>query len=199
VVEAVAGALSLILAGKALADDPHHLDLQIAINLREARSRCAPILVKGGDVCLVGEFGHIGTVAGHEFLYAQYDFKPAPGISTASLAYSRMVVFERPPSAMLRPILVSGDDAAFFYQSPKLLHSGGRILLHVPATENGSGNFNREMLYVQVKDGWRDVDVMSWQDELAHRLPNGLAVRQGVYPNYTMMAAATPLWRDQDG
>jgi hypothetical protein len=192
-------AANLVAAGAAIADEPAHLEAQAAMTVSEAKARCAPALVRPGQACEVGEFGRVGTVAGHGFSYARYDFKPAPDDPYYPLAFPRVVIFERLTSGMLLPILISGDDAAFWYDKPKILRSAGRVLLHIPATESGTGNFNREILYVWVKDGWRDVDVTSWLDDLKRRLPQGLGVLQGIYPDYATMKAETPLWRDNDG
>jgi hypothetical protein len=98
------------------------------------------------------------------------------------LTYHRIVIFEQAASAMLQPILVSGDNWPFSYGKPEIVRSAGRVLLHVGATESGSGNFNREMLYVWAKDGWRDADVTSWLDDLRHLLPRGLRVAQSRGP-----------------
>src|SRR6185295_3339978 len=101
--------LSADLAGAALADEPAHLEAQAAIAASEAKARCAPALVKAGAVCEVDEFARLGAVAGHDFSYALYEFAPAPD---DPLPYRRVVIFEGLPAAMLRPILISGDDPA---------------------------------------------------------------------------------------
>ena len=146
----------------AAAEEPRHLDAEALLSLADAKSRCAATLVKAGEACEVGDFGPAGTVAGHDFSWVRYDFKPAPG--------------------MLRPILISGDDAAFGYGKPEILRAGGRIVLHVPAYESGTGNFNRELLYAWANDGWRDVDVTAWLGELKQRLPKGLGVLRESIP-----------------
>jgi hypothetical protein len=184
------------LAGAALADEPAHIVAQAAMAASEAQARCAPALVKAGETCKVDEFARVGAVAGHDFSYALYEFTTAPD---DPLPYLRVVIFERLPAAMLRPILISGDDGAFSYDKPRIIRSAGRVLLQIPAWESGTGNFNREILYVWAKDAWRDVDVTSWLDDLSHRLPQGLGVQKGVYPDYVTMKAETPLWRDDDG
>jgi hypothetical protein len=113
--------------------------------------------------------------------------------------WPRIVIFERLPAGTLRPILISGDDAAFGYDKPRILHAGGRVVLHLPAYESGTGNFNRELLYAWAKDAWHDVDVTAWHDELDRRLPKGLVILKGVYPDYEKMTAETPVWRQEDG
>jgi len=181
------------------AEEPRHLDAEALLSLANAKSRCAATLVKAGEACEVGDFGRAGTVAGHDFSWVRYDFKPAPGDALHALPWSRVVILERLAAGMLRPILISGDDAAFGYGKPEILRAGGRVVLHVPAYESGTGNFNRELLYAWANDGWRDVDVTAWLGELKQRLPKGLGVLKGVYPNYAKMTAETPLWREQDG
>jgi hypothetical protein len=82
-----------------------------------------PDLVPGG-ACEVSALGQVGAVAGHDFSWAPYDFKPAPGDPLHTLHWPRIVIFERLPAATLRPILISGDDAAFRYDRPRILHAG---------------------------------------------------------------------------
>ena len=164
------------------------------MTVSRARSQCAEALAQAGARCRIGAFGPIGAFAGRAFFYARYDMNPVPGDPAKPLPYSRIVIFEGAPSAMLRPMLISGDDAAFIYGKPKILHSGGRILLHIPAVEDGTGNFNRELLYAWEEDGWHDIDVVTWLDDLARRLPKGLGALKGVFPDYATMTAGTPVW-----
>ena len=189
----------VLIAASASAEEARHLDNVAAVSSADAKARCVPALVKHGETCDVGGFGQVGAVAGHDFSWAHYDFKPAPGDPLHTLPWPRIVIFERLAAGALRPILISGDDAAFWYDKPRILHAGGRILLHVPADESGTGNFNRELLYVWENGAWHDVDVTRWHDELDHRLPKGLVILKGVYPDYKKMTAETPVWRQEDG
>ena len=198
-ISALLAGVVLFVGVSAQAEEPRHLEAEAALGLADATSRCSPTLVEVGKVCEVGDFGSVGAVAGRDFSWARYDFKPAPGDALHPLPWSRVVIFERLAGAMVRPILISGDDAAFGYGKPEIVHAGGRVVLHVPAYESGTGNFNRELLYAWANEGWRDVDVTGWLDELKHRLPKGLGVLKGVYPDYATMTAETPLWREQDG
>jgi len=68
------------------------------------------------------------------------------------------------------------------YDKPEILRAGGGVVLHGPAYESGTGNFNRELLYAWTNDGWHDADVTGWLDELKRRLPKGLGVLKGVFP-----------------
>ena len=191
----VACTLAASVATKAQEQPPRHLEGNAAIGRDEARARCISTLIEPDQTCTVDTFGKVGAVAGHDFFYASYDIKDPsyPPI------YHRIVIFEQTASAMVRPILISGDNWPFLYGKPEIVRSAGRVLLHIPATESGSGYFNREILCAWTKDGWHDLDVTSWLDELRHRLPAGLRVVRGVYPDYAAMKAETPLWHEEDG
>lgn len=180
--------LSADLAGAACAGEPAHLEAQPAIAASEAKTRCAPALVKAGEACKVDAFARLGAVAGHDFSYALNEFALAPD---EPLPYRRVIIFEGRPAAMLRPVVISGGDPAFLYDAPKVLHSSGHVLLRIPGSEDGTGNSNREMLHVWAKAGWRDVDVTSWLGELRGYLPKGLGVQQGVYPDHATMTVET--------
>jgi hypothetical protein len=189
---------TLSAAGAApLYEEPRHLSVQPSISQSDARSRCAPTLAMPDRACSVGEFGRIGTVAGHEYFYAHYDYRDVPP-TPPDIPYPRIVIFEGEPSAMLRPILISGEDPAIHYEPPVILHAGGRLVLHIPASESGSAQLNHEIMYVWAQDGWRDVDVTSWLGDLDHRLAKGLGVQKGIYPDYAKMTASTPLWRNNE-
>lgn len=180
-----------------LYEEPRHLSAQASISQSEAASRCAPPLVTTDKACSVGEFGRVGAIAGHEFFYALYDYRDVPP-TPPDIPYPRIVIFEGEPSAMLRPILISGEDPAIHYERPVIRHAGGRVVLHIPASESGSAQLNHEIMYVWAHDGWRDVDVTSWLRDLDHRLPKGFGVQKGIYPDYTKMTASTPLWRNNE-
>jgi hypothetical protein len=191
--------IGVLIAAGVAAEEPRHLDGTAAVSVADAKARCVAALVKLGEACEVGWFGQVGAVARHDFSWARYDFKPAPGDQLHTLPWPRVVIFERLAAGTLRPILISGDDAAFWYDKPRILRAGGHIVLHVPADESGTGNFNRELLYAWANDAWHDVDVVSWHDELDRRLPKGLVILKGVYPDYEKMTAETPVWRQEDG
>ncbi|HEY7992231.1 MAG TPA: hypothetical protein VID77_12660, partial [Stellaceae bacterium] len=45
-------------------------------------------------------------------------------------------------------------------------------------------------LFIGRDKGWAPIDVEAWQDELAKRLPNGMQVWRGPFPDYPNFAAA---------
>jgi uncharacterized protein len=144
------------------------------------------------ETCEPDSFEPLGTVGASTYFAAGYRYTPA---SEPALAYTRMVIFRQLPSGVLQAIRAPDPDPAFIYDKPSLLRSGGRTLLHIPAVEDGTGNFNRERLYVWHDGAWSDADTTTWLADLARRLPKGIGVEQGVFPDYATLEASTPLWQ----
>jgi hypothetical protein len=183
----VFAALALLpSAGAALADASPP-----AVTEEAARGACPPgePLAPGGQ-CKVAGFGVVGTVDGRELVYGLYTDR-APDDYTLRTA---VIVYERQPDARLRP-LVSADDPGDVYGEPNLLTSAGRTVLHLPGCEDGTGNFNRERLFVWRDGAWIDIDVTAWLSELRVKLPGDYEALKGIYPDYAKLTAATPLWR----
>jgi uncharacterized protein len=166
------------------------------IGAAEAATNCLPILaITQTAACTVTDYGELGAVDGHVFAYASYEYAKGE----AQLDYRRVVIFEHIAPNALRAIVAPEVDPAFYYGKPQFLRSDGRTALHIPAYESGTGNFNRERLFVWRDGRWRDADVTGWLDDLARRLPVGEGVWQGVFPDYVALKASTPIWRKDDG
>jgi hypothetical protein len=168
--------------------------LEPARDMTEATARAAcPALFGDPDemqgVCMPKDFGDIGTVDGRAFAYGLYGFRVGE-YNVATVA----VVFERQEDDRLRALFAPRDGATF-YAEPKLVRQTDRTLLQLPGFESGTGNFNRERLFVRRHGAWVDVDVVAWLRELVGKLPGGYEALKGIYPDYVKMTAATPLWR----
>jgi hypothetical protein len=149
-----------------------------------------------GESCTIAEFGDVGAVDNHRFNFAVYQYQNP---SNSVLNRTRVVVFEAPAPGTVHAVAATESDPAVTYDKPRLLRSSGRVLLHIPGSESGTGNFNRERLFVWRDGQWGDVDTTGWLDELARRLPKGYGAWKGIYPDYVRMTASTPLWREGDG
>jgi hypothetical protein len=69
----------VLIAAGAAAEEPRHLDGAAAVSMADAQARCVAALVKPGEVCEVSALGQVGTLAGHDFSWAHYAFKPDRG------------------------------------------------------------------------------------------------------------------------
>lgn len=166
------------------------------VSASDARARCLADYAEpiGDRPCQLAKFGAIGTFNGHSFDYARYAFATEGGGSMGG----RVLMFERLADDRLRILFVPENIGGPFYD-PKVIHAPAGVLLHIPGFDTGTGNFNRERLYVWRKTEWRLVDTTSWLDASAKRLPKGLGAWKGVYPDYRTMKASTLLWRTNDG
>jgi len=166
------------------------------VSAADARARCIAAEAEAPETCEVSQFGQIGAIGGRQFHYALYQYRNA---SNNVLDHMRVVVFEAVPPDSMRAVAMTDTDPAVSYDKPKLLHSNGRILLHIPGSESGTGNFNRERLFVWRAGEWHSVDTTAWLDDLSRRLRKSYGILKGIYPDYVTMTASTPLWRDGDG
>lgn len=146
-----------------------------------------------GETCKVIDFGEVGRADGRLFLYALYAYATKDNV----VIDSRASVFERRTDGQLRLRLApDGNNGTF--DKPMLLRTQAGTLLHIPNSESGTGNFNHERLYIWRNGKWKEADTDSWLKTLEARVPKGLGVWKGVYPNYEKMTARTPLWRKGD-
>jgi len=192
-------ALSTI-AGLAMLSSAGAADLQTSspATAPGAPATCLPMPDDrdAGESCAIAEFGDVGLVDDHHFHFAVYQYQNP---SNSVLNRTRVVVFETPAPGTVRAVAATESDPAVSYDEPRLLRGGGRVLLHIPGSESGTGNLNRERLFVWRAGQWRDVDTTAWLDDLARRLPKGYGAWKGIYPDYVTLKATTPLWRKGDG
>ena len=73
-----------------------------------------------------------------------------------------------------------------------------RGLLWVPGSMVGTGSHNADILFQRQEGKWVEIDLGSWQADLARRLPKRLGVWHGVDYDLISLAAETELWRDED-
>ncbi|HEY1612313.1 MAG TPA: hypothetical protein VGF97_01300 [Rhizomicrobium sp.] len=161
----------------------------------EARAHCLAAIADLSDdeTCKVTQFGALGTVDQKSFAFALYEDDAKGGVNMAMQA----AIFERQAAGRLKVIVAPRNDGGRF-ETPRLLHTGAGLLLHIPGSEDGTGNFNSERLFLWRAGHWDPVDTISWLTTLQKRLPKGLSAQKGIYPDYGTMTAKTDLWRETD-
>ncbi len=190
--------LTLALAGPAAADPDFDAPANAPriVDAAAARAGClpdyaAPIVERP---CQLAKFGTIGTIDGHTFDFARYSFATASGANMGA----RALIFEHADAGKLKTLFVPENIGGPF-SDPEVIKSPQGSLLLIPGFDTGTGNLNRERLYVWRKTEWHLADTTSWLDALMKRLPKGLSALKGIYPDYARMTASTPLWRKSDG
>jgi len=88
-----------------------------------------------------------------------------------------------------RPVAEAAAEDARFNKPVQFRNKFGDVL-DLGAETHGTGQFPLGRLFIGRDKGWAPIDVEAWQDELAKRLPNGMQVWRGPFPDYPNFAAA---------
>ena len=168
---------------------------RLGISLDDVKTVCVELPDEQNATCNVEQFGQLGVVYVTRLDYAVYHYAdPRDPV----LDRQRVVILED-SGAWVYELFATPGDPAVRYDEPRISKiTADRALLLIPGHESGTGNFNREQLFVWRDYDWHKADTTSWLADLTDRLPAGLAVWKGVYPDYTKMTAETPLWRKAD-
>jgi hypothetical protein len=90
-------------------------------------------------------------------------------------------------------VLWNSDIDAHFV-TPVIVKSPIGLLLEVPGSNTGTAVMNAGSLFRYLDGVWREVDTMTWQRDLAARLPRGREIWKGMYPDWVRMRVQSPLW-----
>ncbi len=71
-------------------------------------------------------------------------------------------------------------------------------LLEIAFRASGTGNLNAGAYFLWRNGGWRPLDAQAWITDLQRRLPRGLSVRKGPWPDLDAMTFDSPLWKEGD-
>jgi hypothetical protein len=157
--------------------------------------RCIPVSEDLGAKCVVTQSGRVKGPSSLGPLWYQIQGPP----EGATDDFTRgVVVFEALNNDELVPRFWNFLEGSWF-DPPELLLTASGGLLWLPANDDGTGAFNEDLLYHRVDGRWRDLDLQSWKDDLAKRLPKDRQVWKGVPYNFARLQATTHLWVPNDG
>jgi uncharacterized protein YecT (DUF1311 family) len=150
--------------------------------------------------CRVLESGSFGKLGEAEQRYATYclDAPAEEGRSCDIAAVALLSVDARSGKAERWLQRVDAEGLGNHFGKPELLQVKGIQLLDLPVSVPGTGAFNASSLYRRDGTRWVEVDITSWEKELARQLPAGLEVWKGIWPDYRRMRATTGLYRRKD-
>jgi uncharacterized protein len=161
--------------------------------LADLAKRCVPLSIDGK--CAVAKSGPVKGSAASGALW--YQLQGPPEGDTDDFTRG-VVVFQAAGAGRLRPVMWNFQDGAFF-DEPAIMSTPAGKLLWLPATDDGTGVFNEDLLYRWADTHWRDVDITSWKADLAKRLPANRQVWKGVPYDFAHLQATTHLWAPDDG
>lgn len=161
--------------------------------------------------CSVTKFGVIGTVNGRTYYYSIYCLIPGYSIKEGgctsgsfSARYNNaraMAVFvsnEKAGKATLWREFADTEIGVSGYDKPELIvNSFGTILylpIHIDGT--GAGNISEYHLWDEKSKRWKKLDADSWLKDI--KIPAGLAINKGIWPDLKFMNAKAYLYRGDD-
>ena len=152
--------------------------------------------------CTVIESGGFGQVGEAQQHYAVYCLDP-PREEGRSCDLTAAALFSADPrSGRAERWLQSYDSEGLgnHFGKPELLQLKGMpLLLDLSVSVPGTGAFNASRLFRREGARWVEIDITSWEKDLAAQLPKGLEVWKGIWPDYRRMRATTGLYRKNDG
>jgi hypothetical protein len=162
--------------------------------------------------CRVTESGEFGMVDGDRYYYATYCLMPNHAEKESKCgdksgtgfynSHRGMVVFERDQLSGNAKVVyrLAGAEIGLlhFRKKPLIVRHGGETLLWLPVTVDGTGHYNDSRYYVWRAGRWERIDGTSWGGDLTRRLPAGLEIWKGIWPDLTTMTAEVGLYRQGD-
>lgn len=165
----------------------------------------------GATECIVTDFGIIGKKAGQTYYYALYCLAPntpSPGESCARRTQSSdhyltdgvAIFVQDGQSRDARPLLdrAAADIGLYNYGRPEIFSAAGGDFLVVPIQLTGTGGGNASEYYSWDGQDWRPLDTKTWLSDVSRRLPKGLEIHTGLWPDLHSMRAIAPLYRSGD-
>ena len=161
--------------------------------------------------CQVSESGEVGTVGNRTLLYAIYCIMPGwtkdgtrCGSESVGAGYHRaraLAVFSRDETQSTARLLFSRAEPEIGilpYEKPRLVRTAAGIILHLPIVVDGTGHGNSSEYYLGHNGEWERIDSESWVKDVVARLPAGLEIWKGIWPDLETMTARTGLYRRDD-
>ncbi len=189
-----------------------------ALSMEVIRDQCIEFAeVKQGNgiaeynECNVSEFGEFGAVDGHTYYFALYCLMPnwrtavgKCGDDSFTARYHRgraLAVFSRNPSngnVQLVFERAEPEIGVVLYSRPEIIQNPAGTLLILPITVDGTGNGNVSEYYMRDSGRWEQIETEAWLSDLGNRLPAGLRIAKGVWPDLRTMRAGAGLYRAGD-
>ncbi|MBI3328780.1 MAG: hypothetical protein HYZ81_19010 [Nitrospinae bacterium] len=165
-----------------------------------------------GD-CRVSAFGSFGSIGPRTYYYALYCLIPNDrmqhGRCDSESFHARyhetraLAIFVEEEASGQATLLIeraSLDIGLFVYEQPEIIENAFGTLLFVPIRLDGTGvgNVSEYYLWHQDKAEWRRLDAETWLQDLRKRIPPGLHIWKGIWPNLQRMTAEAGLYQDGD-
>ncbi len=158
--------------------------------------------------CKVTESEQFGIVDGEKYLYAIYCLMPAfekeskcGDNSFAGRYHSRrgLAVFvQKGEFAELLFERADPDIGIIYYEKPEIIQIGKTTMMVLKIVIDGTGSGNASEYFSWQDHKWVPIESESWQQELRTKIPAGLQIWRGIWPDFGTMTAETGLYKPTD-
>jgi hypothetical protein len=180
------------------------------------QSGCEDFLKRNGigDIrdCAVSESGLFGELRGVKYRYVLYCIIPAYsegedkcGGDSFTAQYHRqrgMAVYADNSSEENRLLMerVDPEIGVVLYEKPEIISNASGTFLYLPIRVDGTGagNISEYYLWNEKTNGWDLIESEYWIKDLRQRLPDGLSIWKGIWPDLKTMSAKAGLYREGD-
>lgn len=118
-------------------------------------------------------------------------------VLTDSMDGAILILSQSHPGGPLRVVLRHGVTGGLPGDTVIYRNKAG-LILDIPVYLAGTGRFNGSGYFIREGGRWEPIDFKSWQRDLARRLPKGLGVWKGPWPDLRKLSFDSPLWKNRD-
>ena len=159
--------------------------------------------------CVVRSVEAIGKTAGTVWHAAAYCLAPRSEKESSCaganppnpwLNVTAVLIFSQErPDGPLKYVLKLEDDEGNAFHGARIHNNEYGSILDATFSVPGTGNLNASQFLLYRNGVWQPIDFASWQKDLHARLPKGLGVWKGPWPDLGKMVFTSPLWQSKDG
>jgi hypothetical protein len=93
---------------------------------------------------------------------------------------------------------VGSDIGQLYPQKPQVIMNSAGTILYMPIAGAGTGAENFSEYYLRGANEWEPIEAEAWVADLRKRIPAGLGIWKGIWPNPQTMRAEAGLYREGD-
>jgi len=145
--------------------------------------------------CKVVSIQNLADFDGQKLSLARYEYSWSKDSGLKECGYGTVVMKET--SSKLEPIW-GGFGSAKSSEEPKIFQLNGASFVSIPVRYSGTAAAQNDGLLSFRNGQWHEVDTQTYQADLKKRIPAGLSIEKGLYPDYRKMTVESGLWKKSD-
>jgi|GEM_PF-3285924 len=173
-----------------------YADLSSAIN-----ATCTDLFadaIRNPDTCRVTQSAAFGSIGKETFHFAIYCLRETSADNTPCIENGIALFSTNAGAPRARRWHMRGNDAGDIFSTPTIYKSATGSILEMSVRVDGSGNFNDSDYFLRQGSRWAAIDAVSWGKDLGRRIPKGVEIWKGIWPDLRHMTARAALYHHND-